>query len=57
MRISPRCWPYYESYDDLVTRAPSGPPMVLADGMSLSREFANGSVSVDCSTGDYEIDI
>ncbi len=50
-------WPYYEIYDDLVSGTPLGPPTVSANGMSFSREFANGSVSVDCSTGDYEIDI
>ena len=49
-------WPYYDTYDDLVTGPPVGPPTVSADGMRFTRDFQNGSVTVDCSDGTYALD-
>lgn len=48
-------WDYHAQFDQIVTGAPLGAATVSQNGMRFSRDFENGSVWVDCSTGTYEL--
>lgn len=50
-------WDYHAQFDNVVTGAPTGPATVSANGMIFTREFANGTVWVDCSNGTYSLGV
>lgn len=50
-------WDHFAQYDQIVTGEPIGVAIISADGMSFTRMFQNGRVSVNAATGDYAFDL
>ena len=50
-------WRYYEQYDRIVTGRPLGEAVVSNDGMTFTRRFEHGTVSVNVADGSYTLDL
>ena len=50
-------WRYYEQYDRVATGRPLGEAVVSNDGMTFTRRFEHGTVSVNVADGSYTLDL
>jgi len=48
-------WTYFDLYDQLKTGKPLGPAQSSGNRMKFKREFVNGNVTIDCSSGAYSL--
>ena len=50
-------WDYFSQYDTIITGQPIGDVQISNNGMTFTRQFANGTVWVNCADGTYSINL